>query len=66
MKVLTLNTETQKVTEKELNGFLTPLDYIKLNFCYWGLYEVQKESKTQFKVYCKFTKKLLYNILFTK
>lgn len=66
MKVLTLNTETQKVTEKELNGFLAPLDYIKLNFSFWGIYDIKKESKTQYKIYCKFTNKLLYNILFTK
>ena len=42
--------------------FLTLLQWIRVNFVSWGLYEVKRVGKNSYEITDKFTKKPVYKI----
>lgn len=56
-----IKTEDNTTHDIILNG-LTLLQWVKINFCGWGFYKVEKTGTNKYNIYNKFDNSLVYKI----
>lgn len=62
MKVTTIKANNEK---SEVFTFLTPKQYLGLNFGGWGFYKVIKVSALKYQIFDKFENAVVYTITFS-